>query len=197
MGSYMHMCKENGSIYNIDNSCKLTIIPYAKEEIWERYCHYNRMYKEHYMTAHEPNARIDRHKIAAGYTASIASVRPLRLWIKNTGKSQDKEQMPEMVPSNIMVNEMLAITVGMSVLTSICTSKYVDDIPSNEKGRMAAGILFPVIGDGRNADNYHISLAKELHYSVLDGNLNLLSLSNQMYLLEVISRNGLDEVSKG
>lgn len=158
----------------------INLLPNIEKMIWDRYCYYNIKCKSEYMDPPTQGTPflLDRHKVAACYMAAIVSVQPMIIYSVDT-----KE------PSTYPINELLAITVGLSVLRSFIEAS---DIPEAQKKHAAENILYPpkdMIGHGDYLNNF----ANELHFAFLDGSINILSISHELFLLEVITRTGVGE----
>ena len=177
--SYLYICNEliEKEICNYCDVYKgsLELIPNWKEEIWDKYVQLNRYCKDNYMK--EAMGKIDRHKVAACYIIAIASVKPMR-FIKKHEKY-------------IAVNESLAITVGFSILRAFFLA-MVDEKKSGEERKILTskfnkGIKVPdnsLVNHGQYLDNF----ASELYFAISEGNINILSVAHELYLLEVITR---------
>lgn len=177
--SYLYICNEliEKEICNYCDVYKgsLELIPNWKEEIWDKYVQLNRYCKDNYMQ--EAMGKIDRHKVAACYIIAIASVKPMR-FIKKHEKY-------------IAVNESLAITVGLSMLRAFFLA-MVDEKKSGEERKILIskfdkGIKVPdnsLVNHGQYLDNF----ASELYFAISEGNINILSVAHELYLLEVITR---------
>ena len=156
----------------------LVQVPRIKELIWERYRFYNITCKSEYMeppTSGKPFL-LDRHKVAACYTAAIVSVQPMHLF-------SNKSALPEKYP----INELLALTTGLSILRAYLMA---ENLPEDEKRHAENGILYPpesMVSHGDYVNNF----ANELHFAYLDGNINILSIAHELFLLEVITRAGI------
>lgn len=171
--------KEIINYQTIYTNC-IELIPNVKEEIWERYVSLNTYCKTNYMKA--PDGKIDRHKVAACYMIAIAMLRPMRF----VEKINDKE-----VP--LAINEMLAITVGLSLVRAFAIAAIRDnDIIERKTAdelviKFENGIKIPdadLVNHGIYIDNF----ANELYYAVSEGKVCILSLAHELYLLEVITR---------
>lgn len=177
--SYLYICNEliEKEICNYCDVYKdsLELIPNWKEEIWDKYVQLNRYCKNNYMQ--EAMGKIDRHKVVACYMIAIASVKPMR-FIKKHEKY-------------IAVNESLAITVGLSMLRAFFLA-MVDEKKSGEERKILIskfdkGIKVPdnsLVNHGQYLDNF----ASELYFAISEGNINILSVAHELYLLEVITR---------
>ena len=87
----------------------IQIIPNVEEEIWNKYVSLNNYCKNNYMKSFD--GKIDRHKVAACYMIAIATIRPMRIV-----KKIDGDTIP------LAINEMLAITVGLSLVRAFAIS---------------------------------------------------------------------------
>lgn len=157
-------------------------IPNAEIAIWKEYCRLNEYCKRNYMQSGE-SARIDRHKVAACYMIAICTVQPMYF----------TEQVLNDLSLPVAINETLAITVGLSllrafILSSIDNNNQLTDIEKKEmRNIFDGGISFPE-GNMVNHGNYIENYANELHYAVSDGKACVLSLSHELYLLEVFTK---------
>ena len=127
------------------------------------------------------NERIDRHKVAACYMIAIAYVSPMRF---DTSIIQGSKK-------HYIVNELLAITVGLSILrafilAAIDASEIKNESKITLKNRIMSGLMTP---DGKfvHHGEYALNYANELYYSVKDGKCCILSIAHELYLLELFS----------
>ena len=157
----------------------IELIPNAKESIWEKYVWLNNYCKKNYM---EPYVdKIDRHKIAACYLIAISSVKPMRLCLKDDEYNQ-----------HILLNEKLGIAVASSIISAYAISELENDNISDEnkekiKNAFEEDLQIPpseFVRHGTYQDNY----ANEIHFAVAEGNINILSIANELFLLEVYTR---------
>lgn len=171
--------KELGNYQSIYVNC-IELIPNVKEELWEKYVSLNTYCKTNYMKS--PDGKIDRHKVAACYMIAIATLRPMRF----VEKINNKEV-------SLAINEMLAITVGLSLLRAfaIAAIRENKEINKNDADILVAkfenGIKIPeghLVNHGIYLDNY----ANEIFYATVEGKISILSLAHELYLLEVITR---------
>lgn len=158
----------------------IEVLPNVKEEIWDAYIWQNNYAKNNYMKSHE--GLLDRHKVAACYMIAILKVRPLRIV-----QSLNDKILP------LAVNEMLAITIGLSLVRTFAISAIEDnkDYLEEEKKDLIAhfenGIIVPnekFVNHGVYLENF----ANELFVVSSEGKLNILTLAHELYLLEVITR---------
>ncbi|MBQ2800915.1 MAG: hypothetical protein IJF03_05960 [Lachnospiraceae bacterium] len=156
------------------------LIPNAKEEIWRKYVFLNKHCKVNYMVSCDK--KIDRHKIAACYMKSVLLVAPLRF----SKKFENGEDA-------LALNERLAITVGLSLVCAFAISaiKKQENITQEERQKLIdkfdEGIKIPsdgLVNHGDYVENY----CKELFFNVMEGDLSILSLAHELYLLEIITR---------
>ena len=179
--SYLLICKNliEKEIQNYQNVYfnKIDLIPNWQEEVWEKYVQLNYYCKTNYMKS--SSGKIDRHKVAACYMIAISTTKPMRL-----GKSNGEYNA---------INESLAITVGLSLVRAFAIAAIKDNktLSRNETEELVTkfenGIEVPkgaLVNHGRYLDNY----ASELYFGVLEGNINILSIAHELYLLEVITR---------
>ncbi|MBO5474341.1 MAG: hypothetical protein J6A08_11260 [Lachnospiraceae bacterium] len=158
----------------------IELIPNVKEEIWKKYVSLNVYCKNNYMKS--PEGKIDRHKVAACYMIAIAMLRPMRFVQKI-----DNKEVP------LAINEMLAITVGLSLVRAfaIAAIKENDSINKEDADILVAkfedGIKIPegnLVNHGVYLENY----ANEIYFAASEGKISVLSLAHELYLLEVITR---------
>lgn len=154
-------------------------IPFAQNAIWERYVEYNTYCKTNYMK--NPHERIDRHKVAACYMLAIASVSPIRFDISSY----------ELSDKHSIANELLAITVGLSILRAFILNEIDESEETEEtkrllKKKVSLGIKTP---DERYVRHgiYEVNYANELYYSLHEGNYNILSIAHELFLLELFT----------
>ena len=129
-----------------------------------------------------PEGKIDRHKVAACYMIAIITLKPMKFTKKIDGKE---------VP--LAINEALAITVGLSLIRAFAIAAIKEDeaLSEEEADKLIAkfdkGISVPsgnLVNHGMYKENY----ANELHFAVAEGNICILSVAHELYLLEVITR---------
>lgn len=158
----------------------IELIPNIKEEIWEKYVLLNTYCKTNYMKSSEK--RIDRHKVAACYMIAIATLRPM-IFVRKI----DNREVP------LAINEMLAITVGLSLVRAFAISaiRNDDSIEKDDADALVTkfedGIKYPdqsMVNHGAYLENY----ANELYFAASEGKICILSLAHELYLLEVITK---------
>ena len=149
----------------------------AKNNVWETYSKLNKYCKKHYMK--DITGRLDRHKVAACYIIAIATVRPMYL---------TKSYSETDVFYNI-INELLALSVGFSVLRAYIESSVRNnnnlDTLAKEKilEKYKEGIKTP--GDNKvQHGTYITNYASELHYAVNENCVCILSIAHELFLLE-------------
>lgn len=171
--------KEIDNYRSIYVNC-IELIPNVKEEIWEKYVSLNSYCKNNYMKS--PDGKIDRHKVAACYMIAIAMLRPMRFVEKI-----DNKEVP------LAINEMLAITVGLSLVRAFAISAIRENENINKEdadslvAKFENGIKVPegnLVNHGVYLENY----ANEIYFATSEGKICILSLAHELYLLEVITR---------
>lgn len=172
--------KEIGNYKKIYTEC-IQLIPNAKEEIWEKYRLLNHYCKVNYMKS--PDGKIDRHKVAACYLIAISSVKPMR-FVKNI-QNEDKSIY-------FVLNERLSITVALSLIRAFAIAAIYDNEKIGEEdkdkivSRFKEGIFIPkeeLVNHGEYINNF----ASEIHFAIEEGNISILSIAHELYLLEVIT----------
>lgn len=149
----------------------------AYEIIYNNYTDFKNHTRTCYME--NPKGLLDRHKVCACLIYSI---------VKSSVISQN-------ISSNIdsqkysTINEDLALTVGLSllrafVISSIQDSKLKHDEKENLKKKYENGFSFPQSNHGEYRKNF----LSELHYTKLESNYNILSLSQSLFLLETYTK---------
>lgn len=158
----------------------IEVIPNAKEEIWKWYVYLNNYCKINYMKSSE--GKIDRHKVAACYMIAIVTLHPMIFVGEVDGQQVD-----------IAINETLAITVGLSLVRAFAIASINNnkELQQEDKVEMISkfekGIKIPnenLVNHGIYIQNY----ANELRFNVLEGNISILSVAHELYLLEVITQ---------
>ena len=158
----------------------IEVIPNIKEEIWKKYEYLNNYCKIIYMKSSE--GKIDRHKVAASYMIAIVTSHPMIFVGEIDGQQVD-----------IAINETLAITVGLSLVRAfaIASINSNNELQQKDKAEMISkfekGIKIPddnLVNHGIYIQNY----ANELHFNASEGNISILSIAHELYLLEVITQ---------
>lgn len=144
----------------------------SKEDFLHEYNKIRRYCKENYMkNSAKP---VDRHKVSAAIMIAILKTEPIKMdatLYKNTSAQK------------WLFNEKLAISVGMSILKA-----FVDEANKEDKdilNKFMTGIAFPPTNHG----NYLNNFATELYYTRKENTYNLLALANELFLLEVYTKN--------
>ena len=126
---------------------------------------------------------IDRHKVAACYLIAVAIVSPMRI---DYGIIPDTEK-------HFIANDVLAITVGLSVLRGFVKAEIFTDKNKTDKAKkdlfkpFENGIKIPS-NEHINHGSYIVNYANEIYFAVNDGNYNILSIAHELYLLELITK---------
>lgn len=161
----------------------IQIIPNVEEEIWNKYVSLNNYCKNNYMKFFD--GKIDRHKVAACYMIAIATIRPMRIV-----KKIDGDTIP------LAINEMLAITVGLSLVRAFAISVIKQKEKENKIDKAQADILVAKYDEKIkmpsdnlvNHGDYLTNYSSEIYFAVSEGNINILSIAHELYLLEVLTR---------
>lgn len=151
-------------------------IPNMKDEIWNTYKELNDFCKLNYMK--DASSKIDRHKVCACYIIAISKVKPMRYQYSSD--------------VNLGINEQLALTVGFSLLRAFIISsiegneKYSSDKKKELISKFDDGIKIPS-SDSVYHGNYISNFVNELYFNIRDGNISILSVAHELYLLELLS----------
>ena len=146
----------------------------AKELIWQEYNTFNKNCKQKYMR--DTDERIDRHKVCACYIYAIVKAHPLEFSL-----------MTDSDDNYSIINEYIAIKTGLSLLRAYIIENASKNKELSEKqksdiiGKVNQGIRIPDCNHGTYIENF----ASELHYTYTEGNYNILSLANTLFLLEI------------
>lgn len=152
----------------------------AKQLIWEKYKYFNEYCKVNYMKS--PTGKIDRHKVCACYMMAILHASPI-IERNSTDLTDDG--------INVSYNERLAITVAFSLLRAFTISaiKHKSSIAEDEKRELETklndGIWIP--DDYINHGDFFSNYSNELYFAMMNGNLNILSLAHELFLLEILT----------
>ena len=153
----------------------------AKEKVWEQYFVLNTLCKNHYM---KTNGKLDRHKVAACYLLAISMAKPIIC---------SDEILSDTPQYYFTFNERVALTTALSILVAYIRNIIKNDtsLCDDEKKRLTSafshGIKFPVpplVNHGEYVNNF----ISEIHYTVEEGNINILATAHELYLLEVFTR---------
>ena len=96
----------------------------AFDDIWMMYSAFNEHCSKNYML--DPDAHLDRHKIAACYTYAIVAVQPIEV-----------NKAAPLAQGVNLVNEQLAITVGCSILCSFTKATVLKSSIAKDEKRLA------------------------------------------------------------
>lgn len=147
------------------------------QQVWNEYEKLRDHCKAKYM---KPSIdRLDRHKVCSCLMLAILKVAPLHY----PPKSEETELC--------VYNEQLAITTGLSLMRAFIVNGKDAEGKMKEKSVLKAekvifgdGFIFPETFHGEYRNNFAI----ELYFTRQEGNLNILSLSNTLFLLEQYNR---------
>ena len=128
--------------------------------------------KTHYMR--NASKLVDRHKVCAAIMISILKIEPIKM---------NSELYNRNSYNKWLFNEKIAISVGLSLLCSFLIKIYEDspDIVS----RLEHGIIYPKTNHGEFINNF----ATELYYLKKENSFSILSLANELFLLEKYTLN--------
>lgn len=153
----------------------------AMDQIWSKYVSLNTDCKKRYMQ--DFNGRIDRHKVAACYMIAICSVKPMYL---KDDSDRDRQDL------YFSFNERLAITVGLSIVRAFLLQEISENTTMEKEAKdsliqaLDQGMYIPCQSDVHHG-NYINNYAAELHYAVDEGNVHILSVAHELYLLELLT----------
>lgn len=159
----------------------IDIIPNAKEEIWDKYCMLNKYCKVNYMK--NPDGKLDRHKVAACYLIAIAAIRPMR-FVGDIPIDENKKIF-------FSFNEKLGITVALSLIRAFFIAATKDNGDLSDEAKQALISKFDdgiVIPDSVNHGDYMDNYASEIRFAVSEGNIHILSIAHELYLLETMTK---------
>lgn len=154
----------------------------AKENIWSQYILLNAQCKNHYMK--NSSGRLDRHKVASCYLWAICLASPI---MYNDSILSDEPGY------YFTFNERVALTTAFSILVA-----YIKTIISNDSSldnnsrkelldKFENGLKFPkppLVNHGDYINNF----ISEIHYTIEEGNINILAMAHELYLLEIFTR---------
>jgi hypothetical protein len=171
---------DNAIIYN----------EFVKNNVFNRYGIHLNYCKDRFMARSQLNDKeiiCDRHKLAAAFMISILECSPIVV---------DPELRFADPDTKWMFNETIAIRVGISVLFQFTLrdveGKLKDKTLNESESSFyryylgcleKADILYPEV-HGKEVDNYVLGWKKELYYNNKYGTLSVLSIANELFLLE-------------
>lgn len=143
---------------------------------------YDSLYKHCQNTYMDENVKtLDRHKVAACYMLAIIQAKLFKAY-------------PSSEKGIVIIKEQLAISVGLSILRSYLISKYDSngeikprEVFHTDCAVFKKGFIMPDEKDV-NHGSYRNNFAMELYFTGIEGNYNILALSNTLYLLEMYNR---------
>lgn len=144
------------------------------DDIWMMYSAFNEHCSKNYML--DPDAHLDRHKIAACYTYAIVAVQPIEI-----------NKAAPLTQGVNLVNEQLAITVGCSILCSFTKATVLKSSIAKDEQRLAkalerikGGVVFPHPSEVSHGV-YELDVARYLAFTHVEKNYNILLLSLLFY----------------
>ncbi len=156
-----------------DKIAGISIKSDSKEIIWNEYNFFNKKCKSNYMA--EGCERLDRHKVCACYMYAIVKAH----CISSTMLKETENQFS-------IINETIAINIGFSLLRAfiIENAETNKNLTANERSKIISGVQNGIRIPECNHGEYISNFATELHYTYIENNYNILSLSNTLFLLE-------------
>ncbi|WP_461255610.1 hypothetical protein [Treponema sp. R80B11-R83G3] len=140
-----------------------------KERVWLTYEEYKN--KVHtYM--HNPDGRIDRHKIASVMLYSIIINKPFEL------KYLHAKQM--LKSSSFIANEILGFHVALAIVWSFILQDANDKSDKNKQEIFNRGFVFPEC----QHDSYPTHVYKMLYYSKLNNCYDIFAFSHVLFFIE-------------
>lgn len=150
----------------------IEVRPDNQELIWKNYVKFNRHCREEYMN--NPEKLTDRHKIASCYIYAILQADVLHCPLS--------KQLGDR--TNLLLNERLALCFGMSLLRAMVRGKAKgiksEEIKEKVLKAFEGEIMFPKTNHG----DYKENLLFQLYYTKKEGNYNILSLADSIFLIE-------------
>ena len=139
-----------------------------KEKIWLTYEDYkNKVHS--YM--HNPDGRIDRHKVASVMLYSIISNNPFE--VKLPAKR-------EVNSSAYMANETLGFNTALAIVLSFIKTDADEKSDSNKIELFRNGFVFPKC----QHDTYEATIYKMLYYSKYNSCYDIFAFANILFLIE-------------
>ena len=140
-----------------------------KEKIWLTYesCK-NSVHS--YM--HNPDGRIDRHKIASVMLYSIIINNPFELKYLHSKR--------EIKGSSLLANEILGFSTALAIVWSFILSDADQQSNKNKTELFKNGFVFPVC----QHEKYEAHIFKMLYYSKLNGRYDIFAFSHVLFLIE-------------
>jgi|GEM_PF-2029000 len=170
------MLSEDDYIFFIDGQ--------VKEKIWLTYEEYkNRVHT--YM--HDPDGRIDRHKVASVMLYSIIINKPFEIKILPS-----KQVVPS---SSLLANETLALNVALGIVWSFIFEDANNKSDTIRLEIFKDGFIFPEC----QHDDYLTHVYKMLYYAKYNKYYDIFAFSNILFLIEAYTelKRKIDLVGKG
>lgn len=167
---------ENGIVVLISLYSKQTadiiVSARSKEQIWNEYLRLNNHCKTFYMSS--DSRLIDRHKVVACYMYAIERANVISV----------AESLRQGDRSQLLLNEKLAVSFGLSLLRALILDivEELHDVELQGKlwGIFDGDISLPKCTHG----DFKSNLLMQLYYTKKEGNYNVLSLAETLYMIE-------------
>ena len=140
-----------------------------KEKIWLTYEKYKNSVHT-YM--HNPNGRIDRHKVASAMLYSIIVNKPFDLKILSASERVNS--------TAILANEILGFNVALAIVWSFIISEANEKSDRNRIEIFENRFIFPQC----QHDSYEANIYKMLYYARLNKNYDIFAFANILFLIE-------------
>lgn len=146
------------------------LIPNAKDRVFAKFVEYVTFCSNNYKSSFDKGMK--RHRLSACMMSAVVNVHPLIA----TGDS---------VPG--MINETLAITVGLSILRAFILADLYSSGNKSSMAKFDEGLKLPddILV---TSNSYLCNYAKELYYASIEGNVCILSIAHELFLLEVFNK---------
>lgn len=166
---------------NVDGT--LTLKRNAKKRVYSQYQKEKTFIKTNYMIAEDTH--LDRHKIASCVLYAIMKVYPVQInmsaiWKKHKEKGKFNKEYQ-------LLNEYLSLYTAFSIIESFRQygiSHQDEEYPT--KGFVRNRISMPYTSNGQD---YLYNTCLDLYFSKQRHKINVLTLSNVFFLLEIIQSN--------
>jgi len=141
----------------------------VKEKIWMTYEEFkNKVHS--YM--HNPDGKIDRHKIASVMLYSIIANKPIELNLLSVKQGAKG--------SSLLANEILGFHSALSIVQSFIIEDANQNSDFNKIEIFKNGFLFPEC----QHDTYQMHMYKMLYYSKLNNRYDIFAFSHILFLIE-------------
>lgn len=150
---------ENNDCFHLDQA--------KKKKVYELYEKKKNYIRNNYME--NPNAKIDRHKVASSLMYAIVMVKPVTI---KKDVIRDAHSAKRVLPAkHYLINEYLGFYCALSVIQSFMNAE-------NSSSRKIINMPQAVHGD------YVHNVCLDLYFSYKEKNINVLTFANVFFLLE-------------